>query len=241
MKELTKRRITVVVVILGVATGFLAAFACGGDNEGLSRSTSPTAVLIESISPSSGTIGTEVTIRGSGFTSDNNDVAFTHEDISFEGRNTAYLNGLASPQGNTLRFALPEVLGACAFSQMKADEVCPSIGIPLPAGNLTIAVVNRNGSSNSVAFERQKSEIELAEEIIYSSPSFRELTEVLDDIVRRTGGSTAIDIGECDGKICIDVWIEKDVPELSQTIPAAIENFEVRIERRSGADSQSGS
>ena len=191
----------------------------------------PSPPVIESITPTSGTIGTEILIRGSGFTPDNNDIAFTHPDINFHGSNTAYLNHISSPDGKTLRFTLPDVLGACAFSQMKLYEACPDVGIWVPIGPITIAVVNRNGMSNGVIFERIKSEIELAQEIIYQSPAYRELIEILDEIVRRTGGFVSVGIRKCEEKICIMVWIEKDVPELSRKIPAQIEGFEVRIER----------
>lgn len=199
------------------------------DRKGDNQPTTPP--IIESISPTSGTIGTEIVIRGSGFTPDNNDIAFTHQDINFRGRNTAYLNQISSPDGKTLRFTIPDLLGACAFSQMKPNEACPDIGIGMPVGHITISVVNSNGISNGVVFERTKSEIEIAQEIIYNSPSYQELIKILDEIVRRTGGSIGVGIRKCEEKICIIVWIEKDVPELSQKIPAQIEGFEVRIEK----------
>ena len=114
------------------------------------------AVVLESISPPSGPMGTKVIIRGSGFTSANNDIAFAHPKINFQGRNTAYLNRLSSPDGTTLSFNIPDnnnvLLGACAFSQLKTNEVCPDIGILLHKGTVQISVVNENGRSNSVKF-----------------------------------------------------------------------------------------
>lgn len=116
----------------------------------------PSSVVTESISPSSGSLGTEVVISGSGFTTTGNDIAFTHPGIDFQGGNTAYLNGISSPDGKILRFNLPDnnnvLLGACAYSQMKPDEVCPSIGILLLEGVVQISVVNKNGESNSLTF-----------------------------------------------------------------------------------------
>ncbi len=109
-------------------------------------------VIIESISPSSGSIGEEITIQGFGFTPKNNDIAFTSDKINFRGKNTAYLNGISSKDGKTLRFNLPAVLEACAFSQMKENEACPTIGILLPKGNVQIFVLNENGISNKVTF-----------------------------------------------------------------------------------------
>lgn len=184
--------------------------------------------VIESISPTSGTIGTEIVIRGRGFT-DNNDIAFPHPDIRWRESHTAYLNTIASLDGQTLRFTLPDILGACAFSQMKPWEACPDIGIGLPVGHIQIAVVNRNGTSNSVTFERLKSRREKVEKIIYSSPAYHKLSQILDEIVRRTGGSIGVGIRECNGRFCVVVWIEKDLPELSRQIPTTIEGFEVRV------------
>jgi len=111
--------------------------------------------VIESISPLSRPIGTEVIIRGSGFTPTNNDIGFTHRDINFQGKNTAYLDNVSSPDGKVLSFTLPGILGACPMSQLKLDEneACPAVGIPFPTtGDIQIFVVNKNGISNSVSF-----------------------------------------------------------------------------------------
>jgi hypothetical protein len=76
-------------------------------------------ILIESTSLSSGLLGTEVIIRGKNFTPSNNDITFTSPKINFQGRSTGYLNGIASPDGKTLRFNLPDnnnvLLSACPF------------------------------------------------------------------------------------------------------------------------------
>lgn len=94
-------------------------------------------------------------IRGSGFTSTDNDVAFRYP-ISAQEQQTAYLNQLSSSDGKTLRFSLPDnegvLLGACAFSQLKTNEACPSIGYQLPTGDSEVLAINKNGESNSVLF-----------------------------------------------------------------------------------------
>ena len=108
--------------------------------------------VIESISPFTGSIGTEVIIRGSRFTDTNNDIGFRYKDINFQGENTAYLNHVSSPDGKTLRFIVPELLGACPLSQLGLNETCPAVGIRLPLGDVQIFAVNKNGVSNNVTF-----------------------------------------------------------------------------------------
>ena len=135
------------VALAAAAVSICVSVACGSGPSG-----SPQAVVLESISPSSGPFGTAVTIRGSGFTAANNDVGFTNPKISYQGRQTAYLNGLCTADGKTLRFSLADTLGACAFSQLKPSEACPAIGLLLPTGDSGVFVANENGTSNSVTF-----------------------------------------------------------------------------------------
>jgi len=140
---------------IAVLTAGLAS-ACGSDGEEVDPTALPQGVVLASISPSSGPLGVEVVLSGSGFTAENNDVGFVHPEIDFQGQHTGYLNGLSSPDGTTLRFSLPDndnvLLGACAFSQLGPDEACEAIGLLLPAGGSAIFVVNENGTSNSVFF-----------------------------------------------------------------------------------------
>ncbi len=187
--------------------------------------------VIASIEPSSGTIGTEIVIQGTGFDPLYNDIAFSHPQIQFGGRNTAYLNEIPSPDGKTLRFVLPDVLGACAFSQMQPREVCPSIGLPMPVGTIAISVINRRGQSNAVLFERVKSQLEIAEELIYQSPEYHELWKILDEIVRKTGRSVSTGVRQRGEKIFLVVWIERDIPSLSRRIPSQIAGFDVWVQR----------
>lgn len=146
------------VVLAALSAGLSAwlSSACGSDGAQPSSTLSPQAVGIESISPPSGPLGTEVVIRGSGFTSVENDVGFSNPKIDFQGQHTGYLNGLSSPDGRTLRFRLPDnddvLLSACAFSQLKSNEECPDIGLLLPTGESEVFVINQNGKSNTVTF-----------------------------------------------------------------------------------------
>lgn len=219
-RTLALPRASVIVFLIAIALGLTA---CGGGP----FERPPT---IDRISPTVGTIGTEVVIYGSGFTPEANDIAFTHEQIDFQGSDTGYVNGVASSDGRTLRIALPEALGACPYSQMDQKEACPEVAIHIPTGRLTVSVVNRNGRSNGVVFERLASDREAAEATIYSSPAFELLNEILSEIQRRTGGPVSVRIDECADTFCVDVWIERDVSNLRRQIPSHIEGYEVRIE-----------
>jgi ABC-type glycerol-3-phosphate transport system substrate-binding protein len=147
--------ISKLILALIAVAAVSAASACDSDS-----SLDPTAtldgVVINSISPSSAVPGTEIVIEGSGFTAEENDIGFTHEDIDFQGSRTAFLNGIASPDGITLMFELPDTndipLAACSYSQLGPDVGCPDIGLLLPSGEVELAVFNADGTSNSVTF-----------------------------------------------------------------------------------------
>ena len=137
------------------AVGVSLSVACASNNAEPNPTLPADPVAIESISPSSGTLGTAIIIRGTGFTSVGNDVAFNRVDTDSQERFTHYLNGLSSPDGKTLRFRLPDnwdvLLSACAYSQLRPNEACPDIGYLLTTGDFQISVVNESGESNSVA------------------------------------------------------------------------------------------
>jgi hypothetical protein len=116
-----------------VVTLAIGAAGCGGDPP-----------VIETISPVTAGQGTEITLVGSGFSEESNDVAFhpTQGDVS----RTGYLNGLASSDGATLTFGLPDGLSACPTT----EEVCELILLPLSAGEQEVFVVNEDGESNRV-------------------------------------------------------------------------------------------
>lgn len=137
-----RKLVVVVVAALWATLGAWLSSACGSGGA--------VAVVVENISPSTADLGTEITLHGSGFTSTDNDVGFSNPEINFQGSSTAYLNEVASPDGTTLHFTLPEDIGACAMSQLKQNEGCPLIGLPLPTGDSELFVINENGKSNSM-------------------------------------------------------------------------------------------
>lgn len=146
------------LIALSTAISMFYSLACGSDAvKQVTAVPSSGGVVVLSISPSSGSLGTEVTIRGSGFTSTNNDVGFSNPNITtYGGGHAGYLNELSSADGRTLRFRLPDnaglLLGVCAMSQLKIGQACPDGGLPLPVGDSEVFVANDHGQSNHVPF-----------------------------------------------------------------------------------------
>ncbi len=93
--------------------------------------------IINSVSPTSGAIGTTVTVYGSGFLSTNT--------VLFGG---GPVGGVASPNGTSLSFVVPSYVGV----DCQAGQYCVALARPIPLGINTIAVRNTNGTSNSQNF-----------------------------------------------------------------------------------------
>lgn len=96
-------------------------------------------VSIYSLSPTSGPVGTQVTIKGFGFTSSGN-------TITANGR--YFANNLVSSDGATLQFTIPSETGYSCPPPL----ACPMYLIQVTPGNYPITVINANGTSNAVTF-----------------------------------------------------------------------------------------
>ncbi|OGF69956.1 hypothetical protein A3C75_01275 [Candidatus Giovannonibacteria bacterium RIFCSPHIGHO2_02_FULL_44_31] len=94
---------------------------------------------IYNLSPSSSTIGTSVTIKGSGFTATQNVVRF----------GTDYSGYLNSADGVTLSFAVPAEQDECHPGGSPCYEIR---NIPVTAGRYEVYVMNTNGESNKHFF-----------------------------------------------------------------------------------------
>jgi len=108
----------------------VAVFAAKGGNrkppkDDTQTQTSP--VKIYDIDPASGPVGTNITINGSGFTTDNS--------IVIKGKTIA--SGISSPDGTTINFVLPPE------APCKPPKACP----------LKVYVSNNKGISNAVPFK----------------------------------------------------------------------------------------
>src|SRR3989338_245621 len=115
-------------------------YGCGG----IITPPPSSGLSVSYLSPSSGPIGTQVTIVGSGFTSTGNKVIFVN--LGTENNPTYSLN---SYDGRTLTFTIPSSdYYACLYTY-------PSCAIPqrlTQPGSYSVSVMNPNGTSNSVNF-----------------------------------------------------------------------------------------
>jgi hypothetical protein len=239
----TVKRVSAVVFLFALSTCVFAASACGDDGANAwqaSTSVTPSTtdvVHIDEIDPSSATIGDEITIRGRGFDAQANDIGFVipHAQGSFK---IAYITGYPSPDGETLRFKLDETLGACAFTQLGSSMACPDIGLFVPIGDTTAAVYNRAGTSNSVPFRREQSELEAAQDAVNAAAEMSALREYLDEVVRGSAvvnGQITKSVGygvqqDDDGTVYLEVTVH-GVPEseVRQHVPAEVAGYEVRL------------
>lgn len=114
---------------------------------GLKSTTAPTNPVIENLSPTSGSVGEEVTVKGTGFTKTANNVLFTSQD-SMPG----YISNLESKDGKTLRFTVPNGLDLCPPSAEDLGIPC-SLAYPQVTGGIyQVEVYNSQGGSNSTTF-----------------------------------------------------------------------------------------
>lgn len=204
--------------------------------------TEPTP-LIESISPSSGTVGTEVTIKGSDFHPKNNVISFScgegtycfyfvSEENLLYPSSSGFLENIPSPDGKTLTFTIPYSLKGHIGKGLpeNPDEIYYE-GVFLPVGEIDIMVFHKGGDVyDSIKFtleSKGKTKIEQVKE---------KLLEKLMTIEGVVGGGIGIckveweKVPQTIDHLCIKVYLEKDSPELRKKIPSQFEGFKVDIE-----------
>lgn len=110
-----------------------------------SSSTMVVPPAINTISSNDAVVGTELSIRGSGFTPTRNSLQLLVHEGKLADTSFVYINDLVSPDGKTLTFVLPE-----SFEKCNADKsVCAeSVRRPVPGQRYEISVINANGESN---------------------------------------------------------------------------------------------
>lgn len=115
-------------------------------------------ISIASLSPSSGVVGTQVTITGSGFTKTNNSIAFFDPIASHHIDGTpgnVIENNASSPDGKTLIFTVPSggISGIlCDDSDNKHCMGIAAINLAQRGGSYPVSVKNSNGESNILMF-----------------------------------------------------------------------------------------
>ncbi len=101
------------------------------------------APALSSINPTSGTVGTKVTLKGSGFSRDTNMI-----DLETSG-GAVYSHIMARSQdGRTLVFSVPSTVNKCG--EMYPDGGC--ISMPTPSGHYQVAVTNTNGKTSGLLY-----------------------------------------------------------------------------------------
>lgn len=116
---------------------------------GLSQTTSTTvnvtgsssygSVSLSSLSPTSGRIGQQVALQGSGFTTLNNTIHF-----GIGGQQYAVSNN-----GTTIYYTIPAYLSTC---DIQTSGVCTQVAQLVTPGTYQLYVTNANGTSQSVSF-----------------------------------------------------------------------------------------
>ncbi len=121
-------------LLMAVTTVCVFAISC--DDSVAEPSRTGTAVTITTITPTSGPVGTLVTVQGSGFAAQNNTVKF--------GR--GFVRGLSSSDGTTIRFSVPEGLDLCS---PVSTGPCQGAFPRVTPGDYTVAIMTGQETSGA--------------------------------------------------------------------------------------------
>jgi hypothetical protein len=99
----------------------------------------PITIYRSYLSPSSGAVGTVVTIHASGFAS-------TGNQVTLNGMVSGSLDNLFSPDGKMLVFTVPSTLGP----NCKADQACPMYLLMVTAGSYKVNVILPTGATENI-------------------------------------------------------------------------------------------
>lgn len=97
-----------------------------------------TAPTLATVNPSSGPVGSMVTLSGFGFSATDNTIKF----------GSGYIHNLNSSTGSSLQFVVPDGLDLCAPN----TTICPQAYQMVTPGSYSVSVINANGNSNSLTF-----------------------------------------------------------------------------------------
>ena len=139
-------------------------------------STVSSSVHITSLTSSSGVIGSMLSINGTGFTSNEN-------NIYFSGATSGYLQNTYSPSGTTITFPVPSELYGC--TNVSGGIINCTSTQDTQLGKYTISVLNNNGMSNTIPFEI------LSSGSNQSAASIPVVTSVLSNVLKPGGNNVA--------------------------------------------------
>ena len=129
------------------SVAFTASNSSGSQTSSATVSVSPSAatqnLTLTLLSPTSGRVGTQVTLTGSGFTASNNTVHF----------GIGGMQNVASANGTTIYYTIPSYLSACDL--MTSGMACTPYAQSVVPGTYPLYVTNGNGASSILYFTVQ--------------------------------------------------------------------------------------
>lgn len=137
------RPLTRNVVVLAFVTGVVGT-SCGSsplapEPVGTNQRSELAPLTVTRIAPTSGPVGTQVTITGTGFAARGNTVKF----------GSGYIKGLDSSDGTSLQFAIPEGLDLCA---PEGQGPCAGAYPRVRPGEYVVAVMVGGETRTTTAF-----------------------------------------------------------------------------------------
>jgi len=124
-------------LLMAVTAVCVVAMAC--DDSVAEPSGTVAGITITNIAPTSGPVGTLVTVRGSGFAAQNNTVKF----------GKGYVRGLSSSDGSTIRFSVPEGLDLCSPD---SSGPCQGAFPRVAPGDYAVAVMAGKETTDGITF-----------------------------------------------------------------------------------------
>lgn len=125
------------------STGTPVVSAPSPQNSALQPSSTTSAPHLLSLSPSIGSIGTFITITGTGFTQENNDVHFG---------NGGTRGASSTNNGTTLTFTIPASIGGCYWEFGSSSACTEPITAVASGESYPLVVANANGRSSALVF-----------------------------------------------------------------------------------------
>ena len=115
---------------------------CGCASAVSAPTSAQSAATLASLTPASGSVGSSVTLTGSGFAASGNTVKF----------GAGFIKNLSSPDGRTLRFTVPSTLDECPPASLGLGVPCPDTQRAVVPGVYAITLVGSGAPSAELMF-----------------------------------------------------------------------------------------